>query len=477
MTSGIFIVARMTLLGLPALIHGQVKTHVMESLSDAIDTTITSMDVTSRLENELLNVWFIETVDDEDGAVGDQSSMALDNNQKLHISYVHFTDNKVKYAKFSGWSWEIEKIDSFNTWVGYTSIAIDSRDYPHISYSGDWQLKYARWNGLEWEITRLDSVDGPWHSCGNSIALDNNDYPCIAYGDGSYDNLLYTRWDGTEWQTELVENADQIAVFNEFLCLDENQYPHISYNSSRYNGAVFVAMYAYWDGITWQKDTIAKYLTTGYRVTLKLDVDNNPNAAYQKNTSDVYYAEKLGSIWQSEFVQDVSTGARSLSLALDGNGTPHLAYKDGRQLKYATCYGNEWFVETVDSAPWLMGFDASIIIDGDGFIHICYCDGYWSSNRAKLKYASSKFPHCVPQEVGCPKKTQFLEVYPNPFTASTNVQYLISNNNHQITFKIYDVAGRLVETTDKTTIAKNLLPGIYFLITKNSKPTKIIKVR
>jgi hypothetical protein len=69
----------------------------------------------------------------------------------------------------------------------WTSIALDAKDYPHISYydRGRRSLKYARWNGHSWEIWTVDS--GGDVGSFTSIALDSAGVPYIGY----YDQLKH----------------------------------------------------------------------------------------------------------------------------------------------------------------------------------------------------------------------------------------------------------------------------------------------
>jgi hypothetical protein len=74
----------------------------------------------------------------------------------------------------------------------YTSIALDSNDYPHISYQ-EWRahttgdLKYARWTGSAWSIETVDSTVNV-NKC-TSLALDPEDKPLISYYDDTNENL------------------------------------------------------------------------------------------------------------------------------------------------------------------------------------------------------------------------------------------------------------------------------------------------
>ena len=69
-------------------------------------------------------------------------------------------------------------------YVGYyTSIALDATGYPHISYydlmSED--LRYARWAGFTWLTQTVDSA-GNVGMC-NCLALNSNGDACISYHD------------------------------------------------------------------------------------------------------------------------------------------------------------------------------------------------------------------------------------------------------------------------------------------------------
>jgi hypothetical protein len=88
------------------------------------------------------------------------------------------------YAYFDGADWGITTIDSSSD-LRLASLALDSHDYPHISY---WDvtaksLKYAYNDGVDWHIqTVVPAGEVGYRS---SIGILPGDRPCIAYLDAS----------------------------------------------------------------------------------------------------------------------------------------------------------------------------------------------------------------------------------------------------------------------------------------------------
>ena len=132
-------------------------------------------------------------------------------------------------------TWEIETVDTGGEGVDvrrYTSLALDSSDYPHISYYNytDGDLKYAAWDGSSWNIEVPDSA-GSVGYC-SSLALDSSDWPHIGYFDSTNGDLKYIYWDGDSWEglggSWTVDSTGTVGVYAS-LALDGSARPHISY--------------------------------------------------------------------------------------------------------------------------------------------------------------------------------------------------------------------------------------------------------
>ena len=143
--------------------------------------------------------WHIETVASYGDYQGQnpRASLAIDSSDHPCVSYYDYEGNDLKYAHHDGSGWHYEIVDNSSNGVGmWNSLALDSEDHPHVSYC-KWNLELSRLEGLKYACRgetgwRIENVDltGAVGSY-NSLALDSSDYPHISYCGGGLKYAVY----------------------------------------------------------------------------------------------------------------------------------------------------------------------------------------------------------------------------------------------------------------------------------------------
>jgi hypothetical protein len=339
--------------------------------------------------------WNIETVD-AGGNMGQYNSLALDGQNRPHISYMEYlsaASGNLKYATWTGSTWAIETVDTRGNVGRYTSVAVDGQGYPHISYyygSSGFDLKYARWNGSQWLTEAVDTTGNV--GLYTSIALDGQGRPHIAYYDATpaNKNLKYARWTGSAWDIQTVDATGDVGLWAS-LALDSQSRPHIAYRDEGNKDL----KYARWTGSSWDIQTVDSAGTKGEYASLALDSQDRPHIAYcfayveyVFTLHDLRYARWTGSTWDLQTVDNprrLELGEWT-SLALDNQDRAHISCYEGgsnRDLKYIKWTGSAWEFVTVDGGAAYVGRYTSITLDSRGNPHISYFD----FTNYDLKYA------------------------------------------------------------------------------------------
>ena len=318
---------------------------------------------------------------DSSGTIGDYSSLELDSNEYPHISYRCYSYSSVNYAKWTGSEWATEMVD----WGGggmFSSLALDSNDNAHISYwdNKDSELKYAKWTGSEWSLETVDSA-GDIGAC-TSIALDSSDYPHITYWDHTNWAIKYARWTGTEWSFNFVDSSGHIGPESS-IAIDSNDIPHVSYRDDSNTDL----KYAKWTGSAWSTVTVDSAGNFGRLSSITIDNNDRPHISYLDwGNFDLKYAKWTGSEWSIETADSVGDVGWQTSIALDSADNPHITHYDwgNGDLKYTKWTGSEWSTMTLDSTG-SVGWHSSIALDSADNPHI----SYWDKTNADLKYTTT----------------------------------------------------------------------------------------
>ncbi|MCD4707197.1 MAG: T9SS type A sorting domain-containing protein [Candidatus Sabulitectum sp.] len=294
------------------------------------------------------NEWFIETVDT--GVCPDELdksiSIALDSLGNPHIAYSTEHGNPgdtIRYACWDGSAWQKTDIVDSGYGLIWPSLALDSQDRPHVSWCNETEgcLKYARWDDSNWQITTVEEAFGAGYC--NSLDLDSSDYPHISYI-GAAEYLKYARWNGTNWETVTLDTVGYYGFegIDTSIALDASDHPHIAYTHWISDDL----KYAYFNGTDWQITTVDNSSITGKEPSIAVDSEEHPHISYRSTV--LKYAHWTGSSWDILVLDEGGNAGIQNSIALGNLDNPHISYALGSSaiLKHAW-YGSSQEAETV----------------------------------------------------------------------------------------------------------------------------------
>jgi hypothetical protein len=322
--------------------------------------------------------WTTETVD----TYGVQNSIAVDNDQNLHISYF---SGGVKYAfrPANSSKWFTMQLAPGSGYAEVaTRVALDPSGNPHICFTPG-VLKYASFENHGWNIQQIDPQSGLIeYTCSLAIAADGTPHVIwYQYGGpqgGYFLHLKYAALDKGAWLARTVDFEGQTGKWN-CMVLDTQGNPHVTYDSFLKNEI----KYAYWDGKDWQRtvvdspDISPNGASGGMGNSLLLNREGKAQISYDNGEAVKYAWEKNGS-WKLDTIDHVTlTGSWSgyrTRQALDPQGNPHVVYEDGGAVKLASWDGTDWKIQIVSAAGTHMHRYEDIVIDRRGNIYIVYQD-------------------------------------------------------------------------------------------------------
>ena len=305
--------------------------------------------------------WHLEMVEalPENSDVFDGTSLAFNSLGNPSISYLHHINpmefnGKLWFAARSGSTWSIEQIPDSGAVGQLSSLCYNQSGFPVISYheyiSSSGKVKFARNNGTNWQIETPDPNPGEVGGGFTSLALDSNDFPHISYSAGAGDpgqgELRHAWFNGSTWQTEIVDTGigsryPQSNIWTT-LRINSGDNIYIAYHDTIQKDLKF----AWKTGPSWAREVVEGTGDVGMWCSLALNSSSTPYISYHDLTNkQVKIAKRISpSNWTFQTVESGLGSADSYrdtytSIALDPSETPAVAYFDAGMgvLKYKLC--------------------------------------------------------------------------------------------------------------------------------------------
>lgn len=413
--------------------------------------------------------WHFEVVDGTWGV--SYSSLALDRENRPHISYFVAGTRDLKYAWRGDAGWIVETVDTEGDVGSYGSLALDEAGYPHISYhDGDnSDLKYAYKDSSGWHIEV--AVSDGWVGEFTSIALTDAGTPCISCtrlnaGHG----LEYAYRSESGWRHETIDSLENFCPYTS-LALDDEGRAHLSYMAVTNSTEL---RYAVRSESGWVVTTVDSTGLPGHHSSLALDRLGFPHIShFSPSGSRVELASRDSSGWHTETAGYGQAYDTYSSLCLDADDRPYIGYYRDRACVLMLSFKDEsgWHTETVDDG----GSYLSLALDDAGAPRLSYM------GAGGLRYAYAE-PVGVP-EWARRDGTLVFRVCPNPARSTISVQCHSDGGLHGAGgcayLKVFDCLGRLVAAPlndmrldgtgasrwDLTTCrGDRVQSGVYFLI-------------
>ena len=332
------------------------------------------------------------------GAVEKDIAVDVLNNPHLVLGNGRLS-NSITHLKKNGATWERESFGDFGFPSGGSSIATDPMGMPHIVYQDvvrflpcTINVKYARWTGSSWDIETVDSDD----ICGGpdvDIAVDSAGRPHIAYlsGSGIFPNgsssLKYAKKVGSTWEIQTIDTDNDAVGTRPSIALDSTGNPHFAYKKfyprDELPFAKWNVRYAAWKGTGWDVQDVNSPVDTlvdpqSANVTIAMAPNNSPHIVYGQSvklnstiSALVQYAERNSGNWRIQTVDSESSAGVLTSLAIDPGGNPLIFYifSDIAHTKLATKIGGAWDIEF--AVPAILS-PVGISVGPDGIPQVYY---------------------------------------------------------------------------------------------------------
>jgi hypothetical protein len=284
---------------------------------------------------------------DTGGDVGLYSSIAIDSNNKVHISHYNSTDDDLRYCNNTLGTWTCTDVETGGDVGSYSSIAIDSNNKVHISHynSTDDDLRYCNNTAGTWTCANVETGGNVGRY--SSIAIDSNNKVHISHYNYTGDDLRYCNNTAGTWTCANVETGGSVGFYSS-IAIDSNNKVHISH----YNYTGDDLRYCNNTAGTWTCANVETGGSVGFYSSIAIDSNNKVHISHYNNTGfDLRYCNNTLGTWTCTDVETGGDVGLYSSIAIDSNNKVHISHYDNTNKALRYCYTNDfstWNCQKVD---------------------------------------------------------------------------------------------------------------------------------
>ncbi|UCD04239.1 MAG: right-handed parallel beta-helix repeat-containing protein [Candidatus Woesearchaeota archaeon] len=278
-----------------------------------------------------------------------------------------------------------ETVESKNDTGRYSSIAIDYNGMIHISYFNDTNDDLGYCNGTygNWECKNLKTTGNVGYD--SSIAIDSTNVVHISYYNETGGNLGYCNNSGGTWTCDNVATNGVVGEFSS-IAIDSNDVVHISHKNAT---VVYSLGYCNNSGGSWTCENVDLGGMVGDCSSIAIDSNNVVHISHtDAGNDDLRYCNNSGGTWTCKQIGD---GGKHTSIAIDSNDVVHVSSNNG-SLSYCNNSGGSWTCENVETTGDV-GWDTSIAIDSNDVVYISHYDA--TNDDLRYCYNSAGSWSCV----------------------------------------------------------------------------------
>lgn len=336
--------------------------------------------------------WSIETVDGDDD-VGAWPTLAVAADAVVHVSYVDFTNHRVKHAEgVRGGPWSTEAVfyGDYDGWFDVW-LALDESGAEHLIWPGNPWLRYARKAvpGADWNVDTV--VNAPGNQGVHSLAVDPSGTVHLTYtlGGGAEVDLYYARGGPEVWTSEFVDYVGRANIYPS-LALDAIGGVHMSYLTADV-GLTYTDRSP--EG-SWSLESVESPSDAGVRYrgrSLAVDADMVVHDVFSAGSQDLWYTRRSPD--GTTTVEEVAApggGIWGASLALNAAGGVHTSYHQIVEGEAALVHAyretdGTWATSVIESGLGFQKWNTYtwLALDADGGAHA----GYYDATDGDLRYA------------------------------------------------------------------------------------------